>query len=201
MAVGAARPSMTEMDSELMNQAKVVVDSRAGAVKESGDVIKSGCKIKAELGELVNDGGFEKGGLTIFKSLGMAVQDLVAGDLISKKLNSNLFSEPPFKCLTDDDIAKILKGALPCFKIKTSETVISEVESEFVKFQVKSICLAETFLVCSIESQTKENGSKACQMTLVYSSKFGDLLTITKSKLFHDLDLGKKFAILNRIFD
>jgi hypothetical protein len=53
MAVGAARPSMTEMDSELMNSARVFVDSKSGAKTESGDIIKSNCKIEAELGEVI----------------------------------------------------------------------------------------------------------------------------------------------------
>src|SRR5438067_4702215 len=49
-AVGACRPDWRELDDDAM--AKVVfVDSREGALKESGDVILSGAKIYAELGE------------------------------------------------------------------------------------------------------------------------------------------------------
>src|SRR5439155_7905003 len=48
-AVGACRPDWRELDDDAMRNA-VFVDSREGAVKESGDVILSGAKIYAELG-------------------------------------------------------------------------------------------------------------------------------------------------------
>lgn len=43
-AVGACRPDWRELDDVLMRQAVVYVDSREGALKESGDVILSGVK-------------------------------------------------------------------------------------------------------------------------------------------------------------
>src|SRR5438552_274404 len=49
-AVGACRPDWRELDDEAMSNV-VFVDSRGGAMKESGDVILSGAKIYAELGE------------------------------------------------------------------------------------------------------------------------------------------------------
>src|SRR6266576_1573553 len=49
-AVGACRPDWREMDDEAMANV-VFVDSREGAMNESGDVILSGAKIYAELGE------------------------------------------------------------------------------------------------------------------------------------------------------
>ena len=39
--VGACRPDWRELDDELMLNSVVVVDSRAGACKESGDIILS----------------------------------------------------------------------------------------------------------------------------------------------------------------
>src|SRR5213592_5163685 len=48
-AVGACRPDWRELDDEAMSNV-VFVDSREGAMKESGDVILSGAKIYAELG-------------------------------------------------------------------------------------------------------------------------------------------------------
>src|SRR5207249_4541613 len=49
-AIGACRPGWRELDDEAMSNI-VFVDSREGALKESGDVILSGAKIYAELGE------------------------------------------------------------------------------------------------------------------------------------------------------
>src|SRR5437660_9097736 len=49
-AVGACRPDWRELDDEAMSNV-VFVDSREGALKESGDVILSGATIYAELGK------------------------------------------------------------------------------------------------------------------------------------------------------
>jgi thiomorpholine-carboxylate dehydrogenase len=81
-AIGACRPDWRELDDEAMSNV-VFVDSREGALKESGDVILSGAKIYDELGEAL------AGKLppcanetTIFKSLGMAVEDIAAAMLV-----------------------------------------------------------------------------------------------------------------------
>src|SRR5215475_1262054 len=50
-AIGACRPDWRELDDEAMQRAVVFVDSREGAMKESGDVILSCAEIHAELGE------------------------------------------------------------------------------------------------------------------------------------------------------
>ena len=61
----------------------VFVDSREGALKESGDVILSGAKIYAELGEaLAGKVPARANETTIFKSLGMAVEDIAAATLV-----------------------------------------------------------------------------------------------------------------------
>jgi len=82
-AVGACRPDWRELDDDAMQKSVIFVDSREGAMKESGDVILSGAKIYAELGEalsgrtppVVDE-------TTIFKSLGMAVEDIAAALLV-----------------------------------------------------------------------------------------------------------------------
>jgi thiomorpholine-carboxylate dehydrogenase len=77
-AVGACRPDWREMDDEAMSNV-VFVDSREGAMKESGDLILSGAKIYAELGEaLAGKVPPRTNETTIFKSLGMAVEDIAA---------------------------------------------------------------------------------------------------------------------------
>ena len=87
-AIGACRPDWRELDDEAMSNV-VFVDSREGAMKESGDVILSGAKIYAELGEALADKLPPRANeTTIFKSLGMAVEDIAAAMLVYRKLIS-----------------------------------------------------------------------------------------------------------------
>lgn len=82
-AIGACRPDWRELDDQAMEGSVVFVDSREGALKESGDVILSGAKIYAELGEaLAGKVPSRANETTIFKSLGMAVEDVVAAMLV-----------------------------------------------------------------------------------------------------------------------
>jgi ornithine cyclodeaminase/alanine dehydrogenase-like protein (mu-crystallin family) len=81
-AVGACRPDWRELDDDAMTNV-VFVDSREGATKESGDVILSCAKIYAELGEaLAGKVASRPNETTIFKSLGMAVEDIAAAMLV-----------------------------------------------------------------------------------------------------------------------
>ncbi|KAL3051221.1 hypothetical protein OYC64_001485 [Pagothenia borchgrevinki] len=82
-AVGACRPNWRELDDVLMKEAVVYADSREGALTESGDVILSGAEVFAELGDVING---TKPALrektTVFKSLGMGVEDAVSAQLV-----------------------------------------------------------------------------------------------------------------------
>ena len=81
-AVGASRPDWRELDDAAMRNV-VIVDSYEGARKESGDVILSGATPFAELGEILNGAKrVEPGVTTVFKSLGMAVEDVAAAKLV-----------------------------------------------------------------------------------------------------------------------
>jgi thiomorpholine-carboxylate dehydrogenase len=85
-AVGACRPDWRELDDEAMANV-VFVDSREGAMKESGDVILSGVTIYAELGEaLAGKVPSRVSETTIFKSLGMAVEDIAAAMLVYRSV-------------------------------------------------------------------------------------------------------------------
>ena len=85
-AIGACRPDWRELDDQAMKESVIFVDSREGAAKESGDVILSGTKIYAELGEaLAGKVGSHSDKTTIFKSLGMAVEDIAAAMLVYHK--------------------------------------------------------------------------------------------------------------------
>jgi ornithine cyclodeaminase/alanine dehydrogenase-like protein (mu-crystallin family) len=84
-AVGACRPDWRELDDEAMANV-VFVDSREGAMKESGDVILSGAEIYAELGEALAGKVLSRANeTTIFKSLGMAVEDIAAAMLVYQR--------------------------------------------------------------------------------------------------------------------
>jgi alanine dehydrogenase len=86
-AVGACRPDWRELDDELVRRARVIVDSREAAKVESGDVIAAG-RIDAELGEVVagtRPGRTSPGEITLFKSLGVAVEDVVSADLVFRR--------------------------------------------------------------------------------------------------------------------
>jgi alanine dehydrogenase len=96
ISVGACRPSQREMDPALVARARLFVDSRAAALVESGDVVlgmqegRFGADhIVAELGELLADEGLPRRRtdteITIFKSLGLAVEDVVAANLAYRR--------------------------------------------------------------------------------------------------------------------
>jgi len=95
VSVGACRPYQREMDPKLVARGRLVVDSRAAALKESGDVvlgIQEGrfgeSHISAELGEVAANpklGRRDANEITIFKSLGLAVEDVAAADLAYRR--------------------------------------------------------------------------------------------------------------------
>lgn len=86
--VGAFTPDMRESDDAAIRRARVYVDTRAGATKEAGDIVQALAAgvlapeaIVADLHELARG---EKGGrqndeeITLFKSVGAALEDLAA---------------------------------------------------------------------------------------------------------------------------
>jgi ornithine cyclodeaminase len=87
-AIGSFTPSMQEIDPDLLPRSLIVVDSRQAALVESGDLViplREGKireeQIHAELGEIVNGsrpGRTSDDQITVFKSVGVAVQDAAA---------------------------------------------------------------------------------------------------------------------------
>ncbi len=87
-AVGACRHDWRELDDDAIRNSVLFVDSREAAMKESGDVILSGAKIYAELGEaLAGKVPSRANDTTVFKSLGMAVEDIAAALLVYRAAN------------------------------------------------------------------------------------------------------------------
>jgi ornithine cyclodeaminase/alanine dehydrogenase-like protein (mu-crystallin family) len=95
VAVGACRPTHRETDSRLVARALLVVDSRAAAMKEAGDILLaiedgliSGGHVHAELGEVAGGGKSGRQNeeqVTLFKSLGLAIEDVVSAGLAYRR--------------------------------------------------------------------------------------------------------------------
>ena len=96
ISVGACRPTQREMDPALVARSRLFVDSRAAALVESGDFLLgiqegrfTAAHIVAELGELIADPTAPRRRtdteITIFKSLGLAVEDVTAADLAYRR--------------------------------------------------------------------------------------------------------------------
>jgi ornithine cyclodeaminase len=89
--VGGFKPDMRETDDVAIRRAQVFVDTRAGAMKEAGDIVqplKSGVlaedAIRAELSELIRGtrpGRTNDDDITLFKSVGAALEDLAGAIL------------------------------------------------------------------------------------------------------------------------
>lgn len=95
VCVGACRPTQQEMPPALVTRGRLYVDSSAAAIVEAGDVVMNiaagrfdASHIRGEIGELVLGrvpGRTSPRDITIFKSLGMAVEDVVAADLVFRR--------------------------------------------------------------------------------------------------------------------
>jgi thiomorpholine-carboxylate dehydrogenase len=90
-AVGATRPEWRELDDETLRRARIFVDSREAATRESGDVIAAG-QVFAEIGEVIagtRPGRTTADDITLFKSVGIAVEDVVSADLVYREAQRN----------------------------------------------------------------------------------------------------------------
>ena len=95
ISVGACRPDQREMAPALVARGRLVVDSRAAALVESGDVVQgiregrfAESHVAGELGDVLLGritGRRHADEVTIFKSLGMAVEDVAAADLVYRR--------------------------------------------------------------------------------------------------------------------
>jgi ornithine cyclodeaminase len=79
-AVGAFTPEMVEVPAELLDRAYVVVDDVEAAAAEAGDLIQAGRDPNTTLRELLAGTHPQIGeDATVFKSVGVAAQDVAAG--------------------------------------------------------------------------------------------------------------------------
>lgn len=97
--VGAFRPNMCEVDEAAIVRADVYVDTRAGALSEAGEIVQamrsgalSKADIKGELAELAEGSVSGRGNddvITLFKSVGSALEDLAAAELVMRNFQQN----------------------------------------------------------------------------------------------------------------
>jgi len=97
-AIGAFQPANREVDSDLIARAAVFVDSRAAALEEAGDLLipmsegrLSAGGIRAEIGEVAAGHAGRQSGdeVTLFKSVGNAVQDLAVAALAVRRARAS----------------------------------------------------------------------------------------------------------------
>jgi alanine dehydrogenase len=94
-AVGSHRPDFREIDGATLARAKIVVDSREAVMAECGDILlalneKSIAEdaLHAEIGEVLagtRAGRNNTGEITLYKSVGIAIQDVAAAHLVYRK--------------------------------------------------------------------------------------------------------------------
>jgi thiomorpholine-carboxylate dehydrogenase len=81
-AIGAVTPDRRELDDEAM-RGGVVVESREAAMREPGDILLAKAEVSAEIGELLNGARLDRQGKpVVFKSVGIAVEDIAAAKLV-----------------------------------------------------------------------------------------------------------------------
>lgn len=100
-AIGTHSPNSREVDSATMAVARIFVDRRESALNEAGDYLlaaKEGAvtpeSIIAEIGELLvgaKSGRTSESEITLFKSLGLAIEDVACADYLYKKATTDAF--------------------------------------------------------------------------------------------------------------
>jgi ornithine cyclodeaminase len=96
--VGSSVAKSREIDTAAMRRGRLIVDRVESAMKEAGDFLIPRAEgaigddhIKGELGDVLIGrvpGRTRPDEVTIFKSLGLAIEDLAAGDLVLRKANA-----------------------------------------------------------------------------------------------------------------
>lgn len=89
-AVGSSIPTARELDADTMRDAALFADRRESMVNEAGDFLLAGLDvshIRAEIGELLlgAEGRRSDDEITVFKSLGLAVEDLASAEHVVRR--------------------------------------------------------------------------------------------------------------------
>ena len=177
-----------------MRDARVFVDSRGGAEKESGDVINAGgCGkvVEAEIGEVISAGErISKSTLTVYKSLGMSVQDLAAAKMVNERQPRTASLKVPL--WSDKDFLEEPGAESPSCRsesLRTSVSTPSKVEVCFEATLLNDLDL----LVC------EAGCSKSRRINLVYRAATGELEGIAYSERFDRMNLEERVSNLCRL--
>lgn len=102
-AIGSFKPNMQELDPELLKAASIFVDLKESCLAESGDLIKPINKglfkaehIRGEIGEYalnLIEGRVSDNEITVFKSVGVAIQDFVVANRVYEKALESGFGQ------------------------------------------------------------------------------------------------------------
>ncbi len=83
ISVGATGATVRELDDQVTQSSYIVAECKAAAERESGDIVLAGSKVNAEIGEiLAGRVSVPLGTRILFKSVGMAIEDLTAGRIV-----------------------------------------------------------------------------------------------------------------------
>jgi len=90
-AVGASVPSMQEIDEATLLKARLFTDYRPSALAQAREIIEAGPKaeILGEIGEVLAgkvQGRLGASDITLYRSLGIAAQDLICADFVRRQL-------------------------------------------------------------------------------------------------------------------
>jgi ornithine cyclodeaminase/alanine dehydrogenase-like protein (mu-crystallin family) len=102
--VGAFTPQMRESDDAAISRSRIFVDTYPGALAEAGDLLQpiaaeswSADRICGDLHELTTDakrGRLDRNDITLFKSVGAAIEDLAAASLLVNEANPGSLARP-----------------------------------------------------------------------------------------------------------
>ena len=155
------------------------MDSYAGALVESGDIIKSKCDIKAELGEVI--AGIKRGRkspetISIYKSLGLAVQDLTAAKLISD-ISQSTDNPFPIKRVKMSDVEeKSFSNEEPTNNVNCTEAIC---QAESVTFMSKvKFYLHLNSITCELVITRNDGGAVCTALCFMYDAKTGQLIAV-----------------------
>ena len=173
MAVGACRPDWAEIDSEIWNESLVFVDSYAGAKAESGDLILSNCSIQDELGNFIHENEkIDSNKRTAFKSLGLAIEDLVAAKMAMENIKKS--SNWPIDFVQSEEVEKLKEK---CGKSKFHKT--AEVSNAVRNLKCSAFLLTSDLMVCEMKTSF-------ISLALIYKAKTGQLQAILNIKDLQD---------------
>lgn len=85
LAVGAVGAQLRELDDDVARSCWIVAESRSAVEREAGDIVLSGAQVQAEIGAILADSTLlphPPPARILFKSVGMAIEDLVAARLV-----------------------------------------------------------------------------------------------------------------------